>query len=206
MPAAKDSSLPLVITMWETYGSNMEPVAARVGEILGIPVYRQAFSSEDIEQIAAEDRTGRAAKLTRRLSTGAQPAEMTSHEIEAAGQAHARECVAYVTERAKGGGVIQGRNGAFILRDRPNTLHVKLDGQPEKRVERAARLANIPLARAARRQRIEDEIRVETSLLSFGNDPRDIENYDVILNTTMQDTEETAQIIAALARIRANAS
>lgn len=27
----------LVITLWETYGSNMEAVATRVGEILGIP-------------------------------------------------------------------------------------------------------------------------------------------------------------------------
>ena len=201
MPAT-DSDLPLVITMWETYGSNMEPVAARVGQLLGIPVYSQAFSSEDIEALAEEDTDGRAAKLTQRLSTGATPAEMSSHEVAAAGKAHARECTSFVTEKAQGGGVIQGRNGAYILRNRPNTLHVKLDGIPEKRVERAARLAGISLARAARRQRMEDAIRVETSLLSFGVDPRDIELYDVVLNTTFQNTEETARVIAALARIR----
>ena len=34
-PAMQRSDHPLVITLWETYGSNMEPVAARVGEILG---------------------------------------------------------------------------------------------------------------------------------------------------------------------------
>ena len=193
---------PLVITMWETYGSNMEPVAARVGEILGIPVHAQAFSSEDIEQGAAEDRSGRAAKLPHRLSTNATPAGMADHEIEAAGKEHARQCLEFVESHAAEGGIIQGRNGAFILRDRPNTLHVKLDGIAEKRVERAAKLTGIPLSRAARRQRVEDEIRVETSLLSFGCDPRDIELYDVILNTTFQDTEETAQIIAGLARVR----
>lgn len=198
----RTSDLPLVITMWETYGSNMEPVAARLGEILGLPVHRQAFSSEDIERIAAEDTSGRAARLTRRPSTGAAPAEMDSGEIADAGRAHAQECLESVEGNARTGGVIQGRNGAFILRDRPNTLHVKLDGQPERRVERAAELAGIPLSRAARRQRDEDEIRVETSLLSFGCDPRDIELYDVILNTTFQDTEETAQMIAGLARRR----
>ena len=196
------SDHPLVITLWETYGSNMEPVAARVGEILGIPVHAQAFSSEDIERIAAEDRSGRAARLAQRLSTGATPAEMSSQEIETAGRAHARECLEFVESRAADGGVIQGRNGAFILRDRPNTLHVKLDGIAEKRVERAAALGGIPLGRAARRQHSEDEIRVETSLLSFGCDPRDIELYDVVLNTTTQDTEETAQFIAGLARVR----
>lgn len=196
------SDLPLVITLWETYGSNMEPVAARVGEILAIPVHAQAFSSEDIERVAAEDRSGRAATLTHRLSTGATPAGMGAREIESAGRAHARECTEFVTAHAAEGGVIQGRNGAFILRGRANTLHVKLDGQAEKRVERAAQLAGIPLSRAARRQRAEDDIRVETSLLSFGCDPRDIELYDVVLNTTTQDTEETAQVIAGLARVR----
>jgi hypothetical protein len=101
MPAT-DSDLPLVITMWETYGSNMEPVAARVGQLLGIPVYAQAFSSEDIEALAEEDTDGRAAKLTQRLSTGATPAEMSSHEVAAAGKAHARECTSFVTEKAQG--------------------------------------------------------------------------------------------------------
>lgn len=202
MPAT-DSDLPLVITMWETYGSNMEPVAARVGQLLGIPVYAQAFSSEDIEALAEEDTDGRAAKLTQRLSTGATPAEMSSHEVAAAGKAHARECTSFVTEKAQGGGVIQGRNGAYILRNRPNTLHVKLDGIAEKRIERAARLGDIALEHAAARQQVEDEVRVETSLQTFQWDPRDIESYDAILNTSFQDTEETAAFIVAMARVKA---
>lgn len=198
----KKSDLPLVITMNETYGSNMEPVSARVGEILGVPVHTQAFSSEDIEQMVAEDRTGQVAKLARRLSTGAIPAVVGEVEIAAVGTALAREWSDYVTEKAETGGVIEGRISAFILRDRPNTLHILLDGKAEKRVERAAKLDRIPLSRAAKRQRLEDRIRVENGLLAFGCDTRDIELYDVILNTTFQETEETAQVIAALARVR----
>lgn len=167
----------LVITMWETYGSNMEAVAARVGEILGIPVHEQGLSSEEVKELAAADRTRAASDLARR-STAA------------------------VEESARAGGVIQGRNGAFILRDRPNTLHVKLDGIAERRAKRAAELAGIPLDEAVRRQDLEDDVRVRISLDAFQWDPRDIEAYDAIINTSFQDTEETAQFIAVMARVR----
>jgi len=203
MPAAKDSSLPLVITMWETYGSNMEAVAKRVGELLGIPVYPQGLSSAEIEELAAEDRTGRAAEFARRLALGKEATGVMTAEDEEAFRELARKNTEVVRARAEGGGVIQGRNGAFILRDRPNTLHVKLDGIAEKRIERAARLDDITLERSAARQAIEDDVRVETSLQAFQWDPRDIESYDAILNTSFQDTEETAQFIVAMAKVKA---
>lgn len=204
MPA-KDS--PLVITLWETYGSNMEDVADRVGEILGVPVYRQAFSSEDIEKYVTDrDTAGRAARLVRGRSAGAAPTEMNDQEIEATYHEIAQEFTATVLQQAEGGGVIMGRNGAHILRDRANTLHVRLDGIAEKRVERAAHHAGIPLERAASLQRIEDELRTETALRAFQWDPREIESYDAIINTSFQDTEETARFIVEMARVKAGLS
>ncbi len=167
----------LVITLWETYGSNMEAVATRVGEILGIPVHGQGLSSDEIAELAASDRTRVTADLARRSA-------------------------AAVEESARAGGVIQGRNGAFILRDRPNTLHVKLDGIAERRARRAAELAGIPFGEAVKRQELEDDVRVRMSLEAFQWDPRDIEAYDAIVNTSFQDTEETAQFIAVMARVR----
>lgn len=168
---------PLVVTLWETYGSNMAAVAARVGEILGIPVHEQGLTSEQVAKLATGDRTRATADL-------------------------ARASTAEVIASAEGGGVIQGRNGAFILRDRPNTLHVKLDGIAERRAKRAAELAGIPLGEAVTRQELEDEVRVQISLQAFQWDPRDIEAYDAIVNTSFQDTEETAQFIAVMARVR----
>ena len=47
-------------------------------------------------------------------------------------------------------GVIVGRNGAFILSDRPMPLHVKLDGPLPQRIERATREAGISPDAAAR--------------------------------------------------------
>jgi hypothetical protein len=60
-------------------------------------------------------------------------------------------------------GVIVGRNGAFILSDRPMPLHVKLDGPLPQRIERAPREAGIKPDRAARLQKNEDRIRADMS-------------------------------------------
>ena len=37
---------PLVITLWETHGSSLDAVAARVGEILAVPVHGDALFEE----------------------------------------------------------------------------------------------------------------------------------------------------------------
>lgn len=166
-----------VVTMWETHGSTMETVAARVAEILGIPVHRQGLTPAEIEELAAQDRTGLAADIARSLAAGT-PAEAGSAQAEAALEEIARRNTEAVLERAEVGGVIMGRNGAFILRDRPNTLHVKLDGIVARRRELAA----------------------DRRALQW--DPQDIEAYDAILNTSSRDTEEIAQFVAVMARVK----
>lgn len=66
---AGDAPHPLVITMWETYGSNMEAVAVRVGEILSVPIHMQAYSSEDIERAQEErENEGALGRLVRLLA------------------------------------------------------------------------------------------------------------------------------------------
>ena len=198
---------PLVITLWETYGSNMEAVAEALAADLKLPLHKQAYSSEAIEEATAErEREGALGRLLRNFAPanftydGAVSAAATASESNYA--AMAEENTAVVRQAATVGGVIQGRNGQYILRDRPNTLHVKLDGIAERRARRAAELAGIPFGEAVKRQELEDDVRVRMSLEAFQWDPRDIEAYDAIVNTSFQDTEETAQFIAVMARVR----
>jgi hypothetical protein len=199
---SKDSSLPLVVTLWETHGLTMGSVAARVGEILGIPVYQQSLSAEDIDELAAEEKSRRGAGAARKLATGTPPTELGSQEAEAAYGQLARKFTEVVKGRAGGGGVIQHRSAAFILRDRPNTLHVKLDGIAAKRAERADALADAPRAQPGPRRRIEEEVKAETPRLALQWDPKDIVSYDAIVNTSGKDIEELAQFIAVMARIK----
>jgi cytidylate kinase len=48
-----------------------------------------------------------------------------------------------VTEAAHKGGVITGRNGAFILADWQGALHVLLDASLQERIRRAAEESGI---------------------------------------------------------------
>jgi cytidylate kinase len=107
-----------------------------------------------------------------------------------------------VQQWAREGGVIVGRNGAFILSDWPAALHVKLDGPLPQRIERAAREAGISLDRAARRQKNEDRIRADMSRELYGWDPRDPLRYDLLVNTGRLDLEVCVRIVVEACRIK----
>jgi cytidylate kinase len=96
-----------------------------------------------------------------------------------------------------------GRNGAFILADRPASLHVRLDGPRDERIARAARDSGIDLERAAKRQKREDELRAQMSFDFYGWDPTNDEYYDLVVNTGRLDLDTCAEIIAAAVRIKA---
>ena len=109
----------------------------------------------------------------------------------------------WVTETARAGAVIVGRNGAFILAGWPGALHVRLDAPVPWRVERAVRSHGITPERAARRQRREDELRADMSLRLYGWDPRLPTGYDLVLNTGTLDVQACADIIVHAGRVKA---
>ncbi|MDO5534208.1 MAG: cytidylate kinase family protein [Propionibacteriaceae bacterium] len=177
---------PLVITLWETYGSNMEAVSEALAAELGLPLHQQAYSSQAIEEATAErEREGALGRLLRNFAPanfafdGAVSNAATAEQANYA--AMAEENTAQVHRAAEAGGVIQGRNGQYILKDRPNTVHVKLDGSVEGRVRFAAQ-GGLGEERAARRQLIEDEFRSQLSQKTYHFDPRDNGWYDVVVN------------------------
>ena len=110
------------------------------------------------------------------------------------------ENTATVQQWAHQGGVIVGRNGAFILADWPAALHVKLDAPLEQRIARAAQEAGISPDRAARRQKNEDQIRADMSIELYGWDPRDPPRYDLVVNTGRMDLDTCVEIIVQATR------
>jgi cytidylate kinase len=109
---------------------------------------------------------------------------------------------ATVQRWARDGGVIVGRNGAFILADLPNALHVKLDAPVEQRIARAAQEAGISTDRAARRQKNEDRVRADMSIELYGWDPHDATRYDLVVNTGRMDPDACVEIIAQACRTK----
>ena len=69
-------------------------------------------------------------------------------------------------------------------------------------MNRAAEALDSASEMVAVQLRFEDELRVSMSVFSYGYDPRDLDYYDLVVNTCRLDVEDAAQLIAAAARTR----
>ena len=189
----------------------MEQIAAAVAAELGVPLHGQAFSSDEVEAQASErEKEGALGRWLRGLTPVDSPVGGRS-DVSRIGEDRsleqtAREVRADVNAFADEGGVILGRNGAFLLRGRPNALHVKLVGKLEDRVARAAVLAGIPEERAAKRQPIEDHFRRDLALKIFRFDPTTDDYYDLVIDATRFSPDEVVDLIVQAARVRARAA
>lgn len=209
MSDADDRTFVPVVTVFESYGSGAGYIAPRVADALGVPFHEQAFSSQQLEESAAlREREGLLARLLSAMSHssfgGVDVGDVSSTQRDTYDLV--MENTRTVLRWAAGGGVIVGRNGAFIVADRPTALHVTLDGPLPQRIERAAQEAGISRDRAARRQRNEDQVRVDMSRELYGWDPRDPLRYDLVLNTGRVEPEACVQIIVEACRIKAGRS
>lgn len=197
----------LVITLWERYGSNMEAVAAGLADRLGLTLREQAYSSESIETAVDErEHQGPLGRFLREFAPASfapsGAAAAATLEVESTYAKMSVDNTAEVEALAAQGGIIMGRNGQYVLRHRPNTLHVKLDGPVEDRIRNAAQAAGIPHDRAARRQKIEDDFRAGLARKLYRFDPRDNEHYDVVVNGATLPTAVVVEIIAAAAKAK----
>ena len=194
-----------VVTMFEQYGAGAEEVGRRVATALGLPFHAQAFSSEQMEGRDASQSEQNAVLAQVYSALGGAYGGFEGRDIVTTQQQkydlvmdNNRE----VLRSAQEGGVIVGRNATVILADRPHTVHVLLTGAVEDRVARAAESAGIPPARAAARQRKEDQVRADMSITLYGWDPRLPDRYDLIINTTRIPPDSAAQAIVDAVRIQ----
>lgn len=177
---------PLIITMWETYGSGMEEVAAQVAERLGVQLHKQAFTSDQIEAAeAARAEEGGFMRMVRRVgsmhigdavSSGTARAEQESW-VELAAQN-----TKIVRDQAAVGGVVLGRNGAFILQDEPRALLAHQAGRPPEVHAEAGRPVEGDLARRGDQRLPEEdsEFRRSFSLNTYNFDPAGNECHLVV--------------------------
>ena len=197
----------LVVTLFESFGSGASYISEKVAQALGIPLHPQAFSSEEIED--AMTRRESEGVLTRVFGAMGGPYAAYAG-LEGPGVALAQrdnyelvlQNTRFVKEAALQGGVIVGRNGAFILANWPGALHVRLDGPLEQRIARAAQESGIDLERAAKRQKREDQVRADISIELYGWDPREVDYYDLVVNTGTMDLDTCVDVIVQSARVK----
>ncbi len=181
-----------VITLFEAYGAGASDIGPRLAAGLHVPFIGQRLSSEDLAEQEARGRRSPFDWFAGGLGGTAMTAGLAASHAD-----EVRENVRVVLEATATGGVILGRNATVILGDDPRAFHVKLDGDVDRRVARAAASAGVTREEAARRQVREDRMRAELALVLHNFDPRHADRFDLVVNTSRLSDDLAVEIILA---------
>ncbi len=184
-----------IITLFEAYGAGAADVGPRLAQRLGVPFVGQRWSSEDLAAHEARQKKSPFDWLSGGLGPVGLDAGLAGLGANRADDV--RTNVRFVLEATAQGAVILGRNATVILGDDPRAFHVKLDGDVEARVARAAQATGAGRDEAARRQVREDRMRAELSLVTHNWDPRHDDRFDLVVNTTRLGDDLAVEIILA---------
>jgi cytidylate kinase len=205
VPPPAPPGAPPVVTIFESPGAGAELVGHRVAEALGVTFHAQAFSAEQLEGAPTPEDDSLLSRVFGAMG-GSYAAALEGPAVAMA-QRDDHELVLsntrWVTDAARSGGVIVGRNGALILANWPGALHVRLDAPPPWRAERAAGIGGTTADRAAKRQRREEVVRADMSIRLYGWDPRDPTRYDLVVNTATLGPDACADVIVHASRVKA---
>lgn len=203
---ADHSSTP-VVTLFESYGAGASYIGPRVAQALGVPFHAQAFSSDEIESgVSERESEGVLSRVFSAMGGSYTALGGEGHDLALAQQDRYELVLGNtrtVIDEAREGGVIIGRNGALILADWPGAFHVLLDAPLQHRTERAATDSGIDVARAAKRQKREDQIRADMSIELYGWDPRETTRYHLMVNTGLMDLDTCVELIVQAAGVKA---
>lgn len=200
-----------IVTISAAYGCGGAEIAPAVAERLGLPFHDRAIPAQvagrlgvPLEEAEANDETvvGGLWRLVASLGTMPDPVGgvlPTSTLPDA--RAYREQTERVLGEIAAGaGGVVLGRAGALVLRDRSDALHVRLDGARSKRLAAAVRRSGRP----------EDEVRSEMEAADrsrqayvrhfYRCDPAEARHYHLVIDSTLLPLDTVTELIVIAAR------
>lgn len=203
-----------VVTISASYGAGGSVIAPRVAERLGVRFVDRAIPAAVARDLGltvaeadalAQNASGR---WTRFLAQMAQlsdgyalpPIEPIEPGIDAAPDLVART-EAHLQELATTGAVILGHGAAVVLADRPDALHVRLDGPTDARIATAMRQHGIDRDTAEAALRENDKLRTGYVRHFYHADATDPSLYDLQLNTTRFDWQQAEEVIVHAASL-----
>jgi len=213
-----------VVTVSATFGAGGSSIGPAVADALGLPFVDRAIPvsvAAEIgctleEVLAHDDRAERG--LGRLLANAAKlpSATLGGMDVYLPGTAFVPEeefvshTERFIRQVARGdGGVILGRAGALVLADHPEALHVRLDGDRERRLGRALRTADrtdeVPRTGTSRRameRMLDDNDRARAAYVKhfYGADPADPRLYHLVVDTTRLPEPAVVDLIVTAAR------
>ena len=198
---------PLVVTVSASYGAGGSVIAPRLAERLGLPFLDRLVTSATAsgpadtptpehlsdEEAASTPGSRLFTYLARAVGVNAiaPPDSLVDHDEELRAQAESS-----ITTMCTGGGVLLGRAGAVVLAGRPGTVHLRLDGPPERRVARAMQIEGVDRAEAERRMADTDRARTLYVRRLYRAEATDPGLYHLVLDTTALGVDAAVGLLA----------
>ena len=205
------TAVPAVVTLSASFGAGGSVVGPRVAELLGITFLDRAIPTEvarrlavPLDEVAAHDdrsEHGLGALLLQlgRLPTLAgAPPPMVAGDDRAFKEAAER----VIHARAGEGAVVLGRAGAIVLADRPDALHVRLDGPRERRLAAAVARSARSRDEVLREMEANDRTREAYVRHFYRCDPASAQHYHLVVDTTALPVETAVELVVTAARGR----
>lgn len=205
----------VVVTISSTFGSGGRTVGRAVADRLGVPFLDRAVPATVARRLAvpirsalAHDEDERAPSLWSRLARGfAYAATPFGPEGLATGlddpEQYRQETERLMHQVADTtGGVVLGRAGMIVLRERANVLRVRLDGPPEARLAQAVVREGVDAATAKTMQHDLDGAREAYARALYGARQADPSLYHLVLDTTALSWPACIELVVMAARDR----
>jgi hypothetical protein len=202
-----------VVTFSAAYGAAGAEVAPAVAERLGLPFHDRAIPAQvagrlgvSVAEAEANDETVVRGLWRLVASLGTMPDPVggvlpTSSLPDA--RAYRQQTERVLAEIADGaGGVVLGRAGALVLRDRPDVLHVRLDGPREQRLRAAVERSGRTADEVRREMEANDRTREAYVRHFYRCDPAEARHYHLVIDSTAVPVDTVVELVVTAARAR----
>ncbi len=204
------------VTISAGYGAGGSVIAARVAQLLDLPLLDRAISSAVAAQLQVSVQEAEGGAVRRSLpdrflgvlaplaagvlaaSTTAAPRDLTASADEAAWFRERAEAV--MRAALVSGAVILGRAGAAAFSGEPGVLRVRLFGPVESRIAQAALIEDIDEPTARQRQPQVDRARAQYVRRLYRADIDDPALFHLHIDSTVVPLETCAGLIATAYR------
>ena len=202
-----------VVTISAAYGDAGAEVAPAVAARLGLPFHDRAIPAQvagrlgvPVAEAEANDETVVRGLWRLVASLGTMPDPVggvlpTSALPDA--RAYRQQTERVLAEIASGaGGVVLGRASAMVLRDRPDVLHVRLDGPRDRRLEAAVHRSDRSAEEVRREMEATDRGRVAYVRHFYRCDPSSPRHYHLVVDGTALPVDTVVDLVVTAARSR----
>jgi cytidylate kinase len=202
-----------VVTFSAAYGAAGAEVAPAVAERLGLPFHDRAIPAQvagrlgvSVEEAEANDETVVRGLWRLVASLGTMPDPVGGVLPTATlpdARAYREQTERVLSEICDGtGGVVLGRAGAMVLRDRPDVLHVRLDGPAERRLAAAVERSGRSPDEVRREMEANDRTREAYVRHFYRCDPSSARHYHLVIDSTALPVATVVDIVVTAARAR----